>query len=213
MVRGIGGVVGGGTGAGKVYSDKPTNALSYLQLLANEGTRICNSTASAYVFLAPEHFWTAKTLFAAAGWEVYPKPLIWIKRGTGQTNQPHRWPASCYEMILFARMPQASLIKEGMPDWIECSPINPTEKTYPTEKPQPLLKNLLQRSALPGYRLYDPFMGSGALIEAGYHEGCYCIGVDIAPDAFAIATSRMAKVLTRANILSSTSLDEESFNE
>jgi hypothetical protein len=37
-------------------------------------------------------------------------------------------------------------------------------------------------------------MGSAASIEAGVWHNLFCIGVDISPEAYAMACSRMAKI-------------------
>ena len=87
------------------------------------------------------------------------------------------------------------LVKQGMPDWIECAPVNPSQKTHPYEKPLGLLTNLVSRSGLPGQIGYDPFMGSGASIEAMVRAKMFCTGVDIENPAFVNAQSRMAKVM------------------
>lgn len=191
IIRGPGGKVGAVTAAGEVYDDSAENALGLLRTLAVESIRITKPTSHGYVFVGPEHFHTVRGFFIDAGWEVYIKPLIWIKRQTGQNNQPTKWPSSCYEMLLYMRRSNAEIVKQGYPDWVECPPVNPATKLYPGEKPVDLLKHLLQRVTIPNKRIYDPFMGSGALLEAGFHEKQYCIGCDISIEAYAIAMKRL----------------------
>lgn len=191
--------VGGRTGgcfstAGFKIEDPKEAAYFYYHILAQQSFRFCTDKSHGYVFVGPEHFWKIREIFMAAGWRVHVKPLIWIKREVGQCNVPSAWPASCYEMLMYIRRDDSRLLREGMPDWIECPPVNPSEKRHPYEKPVKLLVELLERVALPGQLLYDPFMGSAASIEAGIKMKLFSVGVDIDKNAYAMALGRMADV-------------------
>jgi len=91
-------------------------------------------------------------------------------------------------MAVYLRRPKARLVREGLPDWEQCDPVLPAEKLHQYEKPVSLVTKLLERIAIPGQTLYDPFMGSGAIIESGVRYGLFCHGVDI--DKFAFASSK-----------------------
>lgn len=189
---GIGGKTGAVTSAGYKIEDSKLPALFFYEVLAKESYRFCTSAAHGYVFVGPEHFHTVSDLFRSAGWRVHIKPLIWVKNGSGQCNVPSAWPASCYEMFLYIRKDNSKLVKEGMPDWIQCPPVPSSDKTHPWEKPIDLIDNMLQRVSVPGQRLYDPFMGSGVVIEAAVKLKLFATGVDIATEAYAAALQRMA---------------------
>jgi ParB/RepB/Spo0J family partition protein len=194
LTQGVGGKTGGDfTTAGYKIEDEREASLFYYAVLAKEGFRFTTSGCHGYIFVGPEHFWSIREMFMREGWRVHVKPLIWIKREVGQCNVPSAWPASCYEMIMYIRKDESRLIREGMPDWIECSPVNPSNKRHPFEKPVDLLNNLLERVALPGQILYDPFMGSASAIEAGVNHKLFCIGVDNSTEAYANACERMAE--------------------
>lgn len=194
----IGGITGGDlTGSGYKIRDDKKSAYFYYKILAKESIRFCTEDAHGYCFVGPEHQHIIRQIFLRAGWRVHVKPLIWIKRGTGQCNVPTAWPASCYEMVLYMRREASKLVKEGMPDWIECLPVDPSKKLHPYEKPVALLNNLLARVALPGQKLYDPFMGSGATIEAGIANKLFSTGCEIDTAAYAIALSRIVKLSSK----------------
>lgn len=193
----LGGQTGGGfTSSGYKITDSPSEALFYYYVLSKESIRFMTDSSHGFVFVAPEHFWTVREMFLETGWRVYIKPIIWIKRTTGQCNVPSAWPSSCYEMIMYIRRDNSRLVREGQPDWIECLPVPESERKHPYEKPTLLLRNLLERVSLPGQKLYDPFMGSASSIEAGVKLRLYCIGTDIAPEAYAMACTRMSAVMT-----------------
>ena len=191
----LGGHTGGEfTSAGYKISDSPEEALFFYYVLAKESFRFTTYKAHGYIFSGPEHFTKVREMFIAEGWRAYIKPIIWIKRETGQSNVPSAWPSSCYEMILYIRKDESRLIQEGRPDWLECPPVPESQRLHPYEKPIPMLTNLLERVSLPGQKLYDPFMGSASSLEAGIKQNLFCIGVDISPEAYATACSRMAKI-------------------
>lgn len=194
----LGGRTGGAlTSAGFKIKDDPVAGLTLLVELAKESFRITTSTAHGYVFVAPERFWPVRWLFVEAGWRVHIKPIIWVKREVGQCNVPTAWPASCYEMLMYIRKDESRIIKEGMPDWVECLPVPPEKKLHTYEKPVPLLLNLLERVSLPGQQLYDPFMGSASSIEAGLEMKLICEGVDNSAEAYATAGKRIKEYLER----------------
>lgn len=198
------GAIGGKTGGtlttcGFKIEDCRDKGLFYYEALARESMRFTHSKSQGYIFVGPEHFRTVSEIFTASNWRVHIKPIIWIKRETGQCNVPAYWPASCYEMCLFIRRDDARLIKQGMPDWVECDPIIPSQRRHPYEKPVKLLTNLLERVTLPGNNVYDPFMGSGSTIEASTRLKLFSIGCDISQEAYVQALDRMVKVMVELN--------------
>jgi ParB/RepB/Spo0J family partition protein len=181
---------GSGSGfntAGYTIEDDRDLAYMYYYELAHQGYRITTPEAHGFVFLAPEHFERIKQIFMEANWRTYVKPIIWIKKRTGQCNIPGSWPASCYEMVMYVRKDDSRLVQEGKPDWEQYDPVPPSLKIHPYQKPVNLLKALLQRVIIPGCIVYDPFMGSGATIAACLELGCQGIGVDNSPEAYASA--------------------------
>lgn len=190
----IGGETNGNlTSSGYRIRDRKQDAFRYYRILANESIRFTHDKSQGYVFVGPEHQFLISRIFSKAGWRVHVKPLIWIKRETGQCNLPSIWPASCYEMLLFIRRDNARLVKEGMPDWIECPPVPASQRLHPYEKPVQLLTSLLERVSIPGMSCYDPFMGSGSTIEAATRLKMFSTGVDLATEAYLAAVNRMTK--------------------
>ena len=190
----VGGSTGGFSTSGYKFDDSTEKALALYELLAGESYRFTTPDAHAYIFVAPEFFSFIRELMVEAGWNVHIKPIIWIKRETGQCNMPERWPSSCYEMLLYIRKDDSRLIQEGKPDWEECPPVSESERLHPWQKPVSLLENLLKRVSLPGQTLYDPFMGSGSSIEAAINLHLFAIGCDNAEECYAYALQRLSKL-------------------
>jgi site-specific DNA-methyltransferase (adenine-specific) len=190
---GVGGVTGNVSTTGTTYEDGKEMALDYYSILGKESIRFCTPGAHVYLFCAPEHFWLIRAIWQAHGWIVSPRPIVWIKNGSGQNNAPHAWPSAAYEFILFARRIDSRLVIEGRPDWIQVAPVNPSERIHDSEKPIDLLKELIERAAFPSQRLYDPFMGSGASIEAALNYRMFPIACDNSEDAYAAVVGRIAQ--------------------
>lgn len=190
---GVGGKTGGlpSVGFKPKEADKAEQALFLYKELAIESFRFTTPQAHGYIFVGPEHFWTVRQLFLAAGWRVYIKPLIWVKPGGGQCNMPSAWPVSSYEMLLYVRKDMSKLIKEGQPDYIECSTVSPGNRIHYNEKPISLLLNLLERVSLPGQRLVDPFTGSGSSLIAGLELKLFCEGTDSSLEVYSVAVKRL----------------------
>ena len=203
----MGGVTGGEhTTSGYKFSDNREAALGLFGNLAVESYRFCSDTAHAYVFCAPENFTLIRELFLAVGWLVRIKPIIWIKRESGQNNAPHVWPSSAYEFILFARKQDSCLVFQGKPDWIQCDPIMPSLKVHPTEKPVNLLEELILRCSKTGDTLYDPFMGSGSAMVAGLGMSMIVVGCDILEESYATTCAKIAAWLEKSEAIKARAL-------
>jgi site-specific DNA-methyltransferase (adenine-specific) len=66
-----------------------------------------------------------------------------------------------------------------------------TQVGHPAQKPVSLLIDLLRRSAKPGDRVLDPFMGSGSTIMACDELKLPCTGIEMDEAAFGIAAKRL----------------------
>lgn len=173
------------------YDDSEDYAKNLLTVIANESYRIVKPTGHALIFCAPSHFWWLSEVMKSAGWLVAPRPVVWIKRETGQNNMPERWFSATYEFILFARKASSTLALQGKPDWIQCDIVPPSTRVHQAEKPILLCKELISRCCLPGQYLLDPCMGSGAIIAAGIQMKLLCLGCEKDTAVYASAVSRM----------------------
>ncbi len=182
--RGIGNTV-----AGHTFADDWANAEGLYKTLAVESFRFCTKDAHAFVFCAPEFVNRLQQLFRDAGWNVYPRPIIWIKQASGQSNQPTKWPASCYEMVIYARKDQAFLVKEAFLDYLQVSPTLPSTKVHSTQKPVELLETLLSYVCHKGQVMYDPFGGSFSSVVAATRLGLRSISIEKSPVAFATGST------------------------
>jgi len=173
------------------YEDSKELSEYMLSEFPSQCFRVLKPTGSIYMFIGSEWFFPFTEAFTKAGFKVYWKEIIWVKNSTGQTNNPDMWPGDCYEKIFFARKPENRLVKEGMPNWVHCSPV--AKSPHQAEKPLYLIENLITRSCYPKETLLDPFCGSGAILEAGLKKDLYVKGCDIESKFVALAEERMLK--------------------
>jgi len=152
-------------------------------------------TGHCFMFLAREArmYYEMYQRMTAAGWDVLAWPIIWVKGVTGQCNNPATRPGNCWEAIMYARKPRARFVREAMPDWVQCDPINAQKQVRQAEKPVALIENLIVRASMPGHRFADPCMGTGSSIEAAHKNKLEAFGNDKDPEAHALAMERMAK--------------------
>jgi ParB/RepB/Spo0J family partition protein len=194
--QGVGGKTGGElVTTGIKYEDGEDYAKNLLHTICKESFRIIKPTGFAYIFCAPSNFQWLSDEMKAAGWDVAPRPVVWIKHGSGQNNVPERWFSASYEFILFARKIDSSLLLQGRPDWIMCDPVNPSDRLHQAEKPVALLKELISRCCLPGQYLIDPCIGSGAVIHAGIELKMFSLGCEKSVESYATALGRLQKLI------------------
>lgn len=192
----MGGETGGDiTTTGTAYDDSESYAKTLLEKLCIESYRVTKENGFAMFFCAPSHFQWLSERMGDAGWLVAPRPVVWIKRESGQNNQPDKWFSSAYEFILFARKAGSSIVLQGRPDWIQCDPVLPSERVHQAEKPIALCKELISRLLMPGSYVADPCMGSGALVAAAAELKMFALGCEKDLNSYASAVARMEKIL------------------
>lgn len=173
------------------FDDSFKKVILLCEWLSKETYRITKETGQALIFFAPEYFEIVKRSFEAAGWLSNQRPIIWIKGKSGSTNQADKWLASCYEMILYFRKEKSGLNLEGRPDWMQYDPIRGDSKIHPAEKPVPLLRELIRITSLPSHRIIDPYMGSGATIQAAIEEKLIPRGCDNSEECYKMTLHRL----------------------
>lgn len=84
--------------------------------------------------------------------------------------------------------------------WTDISPLNSRARErlgYPTQKPEALLKRIVEASSNRGDVILDPFCGCGTAIAVAEKLGRQWIGMDISPTAVEIMLRRMRRVTDR----------------
>jgi len=167
--------------------------------LAELSFHACSNLAYAVVFCPAVLLNTVQKDFSLAGWDVWPRPLIWIKESTGQSNNPDRWPASCYELAIIGRKSNAHLHNYPIPDWIQFPPVLGDARSHIAEKPLDLMKWILSHVGFPKARVFDPFAGSFVTAQAALELDMFPECWDLLPECWLIGKARVAETLERLN--------------
>lgn len=86
--------------------------------------------------------------------------------------------------------------------WSDISFLAPvaTERTgYPTQKPEPLLRRIIESCSHPGDTVLDPYCGSGTSGATALGLGRNWIGIDASPVAIRVASARLAMPMVNRN--------------
>lgn len=159
-------------------------------------TRALRRGRHAYVF-GPTSL-TEGTPIAAA------VELVWDKQMNGMGNLELPWSES-HERITFgvyepskanrekgygglaARMRQGSVLRVQRTT-------GGSAKRHPTEKPVPLLRQLIESSSTWGETVLDPFVGVGSTLVAAVLEGRKAIGIELREKYCEAAAERLARL-------------------
>jgi len=163
-------------------------ALELYETLAREGFRVTKQEAHLYAFCDITRFPHLSTVFTLAGWEVWPKPLIWDK-GNGMLPRPEHGPRYSYEAILFASK-GGKKVRKVANDIIRVS--QDSDLMHGAQKPVALYTELLERSIVPGNKILDPFAGSGPILPAADTTRCTATAIELLPENYAMCVSRIA---------------------
>jgi adenine-specific DNA-methyltransferase len=104
--------------------------------------------------------------------------------------------------------PNAGLRKEGTPQtdwWTDIAPVtsptDPEKQYYVTQKPESLLRRIINLSAKSGMTVADFFGGSGVTAKAAYASECKFIHVDIGINSIQITRDRLMEAGASFHIL------------
>lgn len=171
-----------GSKAGTVSTYKEISGDEYadfMYALLDECYRVLNHNTFAIVWFAWKHFAMVKDAAEAAGFDVYDIPGIWSKGKQGQTQNPSANLASCHEPFFICRKGKPMLAKQGRSNIFEYTPVLGSSKDHATQRPLPLMEDILETFCWPGQTVVSPFLGSGTTIIAAYNKDLVAFGWDM----------------------------------
>lgn len=103
--------------------------------------------------------------------------LVWDKEWIGPGGSQGLRPS--YELVALMAKGEFAIPDRGLPDIWRCKVGSYKESGHPAEKPEPLLRRILDASALDaGAVVLDPFLGSGTTAVAAKALGLRCVGFE-----------------------------------
>lgn len=157
--------------------------LTWVQMLPQ---LLDNKTGQVLIFCPLEAIGGYEEHLSRAGM-VYRGAVVWHKTNPGIVHRPV-YLSSC-EAMVWATASNGSGHPHFTP-WANCGarevhnhregPICQGEErlSHPTQKPLWLLRDLVERHAMPGHRILDPFAGVASTLVAAEERGCRYLGIE-----------------------------------
>ena len=183
------------------YNEIPQDQYAvFLGTLALELYRVAGPDCWLIFWYGPTWHQEVKLSLQGAGWLVDDIPAIWVKT-QGQTLQPELYFARGYEPFFICRKGRPIMAKRGRLNVFDFATTPSAQKYHPTERPLPLIEELLSTLSIARQIVLVPFLGSGATLRACYKLGMSGFGFDISSeykDRFLLAVEEDVKSLTSA---------------
>jgi len=204
------------------FDDVHEDYLGFLEPRLREAHRLLAADGTLYVHLDYREAHYVKVLLDRIfGRDCFVNELIWAYDYGAKPRR--RWPAKHDTILMYSRTPDGHLFDA---DAVEREPymapglvtaakrargklptdtwwhtiVSPTgrERTgYPTQKPEGIVRRMVQASTRPGDLCLDPFAGSGTLGAACRALGRRFVLIDRSADAVAVMERRLAGAAER----------------
>lgn len=173
------------------YADDLASWQDLMNRFAQLSWNITKPNAHLYLCCDIDGFDFLKKCLTAAGWRVHRTPLVNFKRDANRVPWPEQGPRRCYELVLYAvkgSKPTTAIY----PDVFESS--GDDNLGHGAQKPVAFWDNLLQRSAIPGNRVWDAFAGTGGILVAAHKRDLYCVVCEREAQYYGICLQRLEEL-------------------
>jgi DNA modification methylase len=200
------------------YGDRHEDYLAFLRPRLVQARRLLAPHGTLYVHLDPREAYRVRLLLLddIFGPDAFLNELVWAYDFGGRPRD--RWPAKHDTILAYVRTPGAHLFDAEAVDrepymapglvgperaargkrptdtwWHTIVPTSGREKTgYPTQKPEGIVRRMVQASSRPGGWCLDFFAGSGTLGAVCAQLGRRYVLVDDNPQAVEVMRRRLA---------------------
>jgi site-specific DNA-methyltransferase (adenine-specific) len=200
----------------RAYDDRFDDYWGFLEPRLAEAWRLLGDDGTLYLHLDYREAHYAKVLLDAMfGRDRFLNELIWAYDYGGKTQK--RWPTKHDTILVYVKDPARYFFDSATVDrepymapglvppekaargklptdvwWHTIVPTTGREKTgYPTQKPEGILRRIVQASSRPGDRVLDFFAGSGTTGAVASALGREAVLVDVNPEAIEVMRRRM----------------------
>jgi site-specific DNA-methyltransferase (adenine-specific) len=198
------------------YLDVHDDYLGMLEPLLVQARRVLTASGTLYLHIDYREAHAVKLLLDAVfGAEAFLNEIIWAYDFGGRARD--RWPAKHDTIFVYVRTPGGHFFDQEAVEripylapglvgpekaargklptdvwWHTIVATNGAEKTgYPNQKPEGIVRRIVQASSRPGDRVLDFFAGSGTTGAVAQSLGRRFLLVDKNPDAIAIMRRRL----------------------
>jgi DNA modification methylase len=204
----------------RVYDDRFDDYWGFLEPRLVEAWRLLAPDGTLYLHLDYREAHYAKVLLDAIfGRDHFLNELIWAYDYGAKSRS--RWPTKHDTILVYVKDPAQYWFDSEQVDrepymapglvtpekaargklptdvwWHTIVPTSGREKTgYPTQKPEGVLRRIVQASSRPGDRVLDPFAGSGTTGAVAAALGRDAVLIDASPVAIEVMTTRMPEAV------------------
>jgi site-specific DNA-methyltransferase (adenine-specific) len=202
--------------ARREYLDVHDDYLGMLEPLLHEARRLLTHTGTLYLHVDyREAHYLKVALDGVFGRDAFLNEIIWAYDFGGRARD--RWPAKHDTILVYVRTPGGHFFDQDAVEripylapglvgpekaargklptdvwWHTIVATNGVEKTgYPNQKPEGILRRIVQASSAPGDRVLDFFAGSGTTGAVAAALGRRFVLVDRNPDAVEVMRTRL----------------------
>lgn len=203
------------------YRDQFDDYLAFLEPRLREARRLLTATGTLYLHIDYHEAHYVKLLLDQVfGRECFLNEIVWAYDYGARAKR--RWPAKHDTILVYVRDPDRYYFDSEAVDrepymapglvtpekaargklptdvwWHTIVPTNGREKTgYPTQKPEGVVRRIVQASTAPGDWCLDFFAGSGTLGAVAAALGRRYVLIDSSPDAVAVMERRLGNRAT-----------------
>ncbi|WP_181905671.1 DNA-methyltransferase [Microbacterium bovistercoris] len=204
------------------YDDRFDDYGDFLMPRLQEAWRLLADDGTLYLHLDYREAHYAKVMLDAVfGRDAFLNELIWAYDYGAKSRR--RWPTKHDTILVYAKTPGGHFFDSDAVDrepymapglvtpekaargklptdvwWHTIVPTTGREKTgYPTQKPEGVLRRIVQASSRPGDRVLDLFAGSGTTGAVASALGRSAVLVDSNPEAIRVMRERMPHAVVR----------------
>lgn len=165
------------------------NAAHWYSTWFEEARRVLKDTGAMWAFLNWRSMVTFQRAACTANWPI-ESLLVWDKEWIGPGGSKGLRPS--YELCALFCGPDFAIPNRGLPDIQRFKWSSKKPHGHPAEKPESLVRWLIEQSTQEGAVVMDLFMGSGTTAEACLRCGRNFAGFEMNPEYHAIAMQRIA---------------------
>lgn len=177
-----GGPMSGHAMMGDDHNQSIENVLKLMTELAPQFHRVLKPGAHFYVFCAVQYI--GDFIRALVPLEFMPPAVVWDRGKSTTPGYGYNYLGSLEYIIYGYNPPRSRRLAKNLGNLIEHPEVPKNLRVYPTEKPQGLLKVLIEQSSIMDEVVLDPFAGSASTLKAARALGRKSIGFEKNPDSW-----------------------------
>jgi len=180
--------------ANEIKNDSPSDFATIRDII-NECYRVLKPNSAAFFFCNTNAIDLFKQAIEEAGFTI--KNIIIWNKGNHTAGDLEAALGHCYEFIILANKGRRKFNGKRIEDIVQFNRVPHNHAIHQNQKPQELLRLLIEKWSEPGDLILDPFAGSGSTLMAAHKLGRYCTAIELDIDTY----KRAAEWLEQEGVL------------